>query len=340
MLPAPLPANEAERLAALRSCAILDTACDAAFDGLVRLAAKLTGCPIALVSLVDADRQWFKARHGLEEVAETHRDLAFCAHAILQPDRPLLVPDATADTRFATNPFVTGHPGIRSYAGVPLLSPEGLALGTLCVVDRKPRRLTEDEIEILTGLARSVATALELHRAMRRARDLALTDALTGLPNRPALLDAMDRALARQRRDGHGFALLYLDLDGFKAVNDRHGHAAGDAVLRLVAGALRGCVRQEDLPARLGRDEFAVLLTSGMGCPSMAERVREAVAGGAERRGWPVTVSVGMVSFRDPPASAEAALAVVDAAMFEAKRTGKNRVCHRTHGRPVPIAAE
>jgi diguanylate cyclase (GGDEF)-like protein len=338
MPPAPLPDHEAERLAALRSYDVLDTACEAVFDEIARLAARLTGCPIALVSLVDADRQWFKARHGLD-TTETPRDVAFCAYAILNPERPLLVPDAAKDRRFAGNPLVTGPIGLRAYAGVPLVNPEGFALGALCVMDRRPRRLTADQVEILVGLARSAATALELHRAMRRARDLALTDGLTGLPNRSALLHALDRTLARQRQDGQGLALLYLDLDGFKAVNDGGGHAAGDAVLREVAAALRACTRPLDMAARIGGDEFAVLLGSADGAPAVAERIRARIAVAMANRHCPVTASVGAVTFPAAPASVDAALAAVDAAMYESKAAGRNRVCHRVQDRAVEAVA-
>jgi diguanylate cyclase (GGDEF)-like protein len=344
MPPAPLPDHEAERLAALRSYDVLDTACEAVFDEIARLAARLTGCPIALVSLVDADRQWFKARYGLD-ATETPRDIAFCAYAILDPEHPLLVPDAAEDRRFAGNPLVTGPAGLRAYAGVPLVNPEGFALGTLCVMDRRPRHLTPDQVEILAGLARSAATALELHRAMRRARDLALTDGLTGLPNRSALLHALDRTLARQRRDGQGqerqgLALLYLDLDGFKAVNDGGGHAAGDAVLQEVAAVLRACIRPMDMAARVGGDEFAVLLGSAAGVPAAAERIRARIAAAMANRSCPVTASVGAVTFLTAPASMDAALAAVDAAMYESKVAGRNQVCHRVHGhRPAETAA-
>jgi len=124
MPPAPFPANELARLAALRSYDLLDTPSEAALDELVALAAELTGSPIALVSLIDAERQWFKARWGLP-VQETKRDLAFCAHAILTPDQVLLVADATKDARFADNPLVTGAPDIRAYVGVPLVDRDG-----------------------------------------------------------------------------------------------------------------------------------------------------------------------------------------------------------------------
>lgn len=325
---APLPPNEAERLAALCSYEVLDTACESSFDDIAKLASILTSCPIALISLVDSNRQCFKARVGVE-VAETPREVSFCAHAILRPDELMVVPDATLDPRFQDNP-VLDEMGIRFYAGAPLVNPEGAALGTLCVVDFVPRTLTAMQQEGLGYLAEAVVTTLELRRAMKRAHSAAMTDALTGIANRPALLDALQRAIVLQKRNGTPFALIYLDLDGFKRVNDEHGHCSGDDVLRQVATTLVSNFRASDMPARLGGDEFAVLLIDqGVDVASAASRICAQLESTMRRHGWPVTASVGAVSFCDAPIDVEEALATADELMYRAKFSGKNKFLHR-----------
>ncbi len=167
---APTPANEAQRLDALHQTHLLDTPPEEAFDDLTRLAAHLCGVPIAAVSLVDSDRQWFKSIVGLE-LRETPRSAAFCAHAILQT-KVFIVSDASADERFAENPLVTGEPHIRFYAGAPLVTPEGMALGSLCVIDRVPRWLTEDQTAALQILARQAAGQIELARRVAAQEQL------------------------------------------------------------------------------------------------------------------------------------------------------------------------
>jgi len=162
---APKPADEAQRLEVLRGYEILDTEPEAAFDDLTLLASYVCQTPVALISLVDADRQWFKSKIGVS-VVETSRDIAFCASAILQPD-VFIVPDATQDERFAENPLVVSDPKIRFYAGATLAT-QGHALGTLCVVDRVPRQLSAEQLEALRALSRQVLAQLELRRNLRR----------------------------------------------------------------------------------------------------------------------------------------------------------------------------
>ena len=159
---APTPDNEAQRLAALREYHILDTAAEEAYDDITALAAYLCNVPIAMISLVDESRQWFKSKLGLNQ-QETPRDVAFCAHAILQTE-PLIVRDALKDARFADSALVTREPHIRFYAGFPLASSEGFALGTLCAIDRRPRQLSARKKTAMQALSRQVMALLELRR--------------------------------------------------------------------------------------------------------------------------------------------------------------------------------
>lgn len=343
------PANEAERLQALRRYQILDTPREADFDDLVAIATAICGVPMGSVTLIDAERQWFKAKLGMDDAPETDRDTAFCAHAILSPNEVTVVGDATRDRRFQGNPVVTGDGGIRFYAGAPLLTPEGHPLGTLCVMDRRPRELAPPQIKALQALARQVTALLELRRTARElklqledrawyeqtlhafnaslklenadlARQLRM-DPLTGLANRRALADALQGALANPGP----VCVALADIDHFKAINDSYGHAVGDEVLAQVASSLRVANGNAALLARYGGEEFALVLT-GMP-PDAAYRhcdaLRRAVADASPH--LPVTISIG-VAARLPGEEQGALLQRADAALYAAKRGGRNRV--------------
>ncbi|MGD2045424.1 MAG: sensor domain-containing diguanylate cyclase [Gemmatimonadota bacterium] len=288
---APLPSDEAQRLQSLHALGILDTAPEERFDRLTRIARRFFRVPIALVSLVDADRQWFKSRNGLED-EELPREYSFCAYAILDSDHVMVVRDARSDERFSSNPLVTGSPEIRFYAGCPVKAPDGSALGTLCVIDHEPRDLEADDATVLTDLAELVENEI-------RSLALATTDDLTDLANRRGFEAIAVHTLAVCLRVEKPATLLLFDLDEFKNVNDTLGHAVGDQVLRKFSKHLLSTFRDSDVVARLGGDEFCVLL-SGAGTSDIDRpltELRELM--GEDDGGATTTFSVGAATY-DP----------------------------------------
>ena len=324
---AALPKSEALRLNVLHSYAILDTLAEQAYDDLTLLASHICDTPIALVSLVDRDRQWFKSKVGID-AEQTPRDQSFCAHAILEPNKVFVVNDAASDVRFQDNPLVTGAPNIRFYAGASLVSPAGEAIGTLCVIDDHQRGLSERQQQALQALARQVMAQLELRRLVGELETLSTTDGLTGIRNRRALDEKLVEEHQRSVRTKAPFSLLLLDVDNFKSYNDEFGHQAGDAVLEDVARILQYTVRNYDMAARYGGEEFGVVLpnTEKTGAVELAERVRKEI----ERAEWMhrrITVSIGAATLgfgQTVPALIEEA----DKALYTAKENGRNKVAY------------
>ena len=477
------PTNEISRIQTLESYDILDTLPEQAYDDITYLASRIFKTPISLVSLVDSERQWFKSRQGLDAL-ETHRDYAFCDHAIRQPDHVFVIPDTHQDSRFIDNVLVTGAPFIRFYAGAPLVTPSGNVLGTLCVIDREPRKLSEADKKTLSALARLVMTQLELRlslieaeknnenlrviQASKRESDerfqafmantpavtfiknkdgkytfankkffnvfnkshdqvigktdydlwpsetaailrqndqlilknhmpmsleestpntdgslsywlsckfplhdvenneliagisfditdrkfyeiqmeeyqrrlesaitelerLSTTDALSGLKNKGAFTPRLDDEIARAKRYSLPLSLLFLDIDKFKEFNDTFGHPAGDEAIQEVSRIIEKYTRPSDFVARVGGEEFAVILpcTDAQGAFIMAERLRR----GVESAIWTkrqVTVSVGLAEISDTLADSDCLTKAADKALYEAKHQGRNRVA-RNH---------
>lgn len=345
---APLPSNEASRLAALRSYDVLDTPAEQAYDDITRLAALICDVPVSLVTLIDDDRQWFKSKAGLE-FTQTPREHSFCAHAILKPDDVMLVKDASLDQRFMKNPLVTADPTIRFYAGAPLVTAAGEALGTVCVMDRVPRELEPEKAQALKALARQVVAQLELRRARAQIQRLTLdqqqrqkwledlslelakqntTDWLTGLGNRREFDRIVNEQTSRTERSHSPLALAIIDVDHFQSFNDEFGRDSGDEALRQVARMLQSQARTYDHAARYGDDEFAVILPDTKPGASMvvAERMQNAI----QNFQWghkPITVSIGVATTTTEQGSMTL-VERAEKALYRAKRKGRNCVVH------------
>lgn len=320
----PIPENEAERLAAVQTYKILDTAPEVEFDVITRIASSLFNAPIALVALMDRDRLWFKSRHGLD-VAQLDREIAFCAHAIINPDELLVINDLRQDQRFDENPLVHGGPGIRFYAGAPLRDSQGFALGTLAVLATEPREFDADHRALLSDLSVSVMTAIEARHRAITLKELATTDALTGVGNRMEFNWLLSQELQLAQQAARSIAVLYMDLDGFKRINDSMGHRAGDMVLCEVARRLSAQLRDGDVLARLGGDEFAILMRSGAvvhGATALAERIVEAaqlpvtLVGGEQAS---VGVSIGIALSDARTVDGSSLIEQADHALYRAK---------------------
>jgi diguanylate cyclase (GGDEF)-like protein/PAS domain S-box-containing protein len=452
----PTEQTEQLRQQALDALDIVDSGTESAFDGLVQAASAICGTPIALISLIDHDRQWFKANVGLEGVKETPRCISFCTHAIKQSEL-FVVEDAQIDPEFSVNPLVTGDPHIRFYAGAPLRLSCGATVGTLCVISRQPMRLDEDQREVLCNLSKTAVHLLEGRRAARMEakyrqeaeqitadmpiglyatdaagscyytnarwqelyglsleeslgngwtetlhpedrsavfgewiqaaeeqrqfqktfrllrrdgsvihvqsqakaqRDEAGTithflgfvqdvttevalnaeivfqanhDHLTGLFNRRAFEICLSQCITKSREaEEQDHALLYIDLDQFKIVNDAAGHAAGDRLLVEVAGLLKPFQSPQASLARLGGDEFALLLPhcSVMQAEETAQLIVETFEVfrfQARNQQFRVGVSIGVVPLQEQSLRPDAVMQAADTSCFIAKESGRNR---------------
>ncbi|GAB7191917.1 sensor domain-containing diguanylate cyclase [Kineococcus sp. NUM-3379] len=329
---APLPVGEAERVAALHRLGVLDQPPAPDLEALTRLAVYVTGAPVGVVNLIDSHRQWQAAATGMTP-GEAPREDSMCAHVVAVDD-VIHVADASRDVRFADNPFVTGRlASARLYAGVPLHDHRGHAVGSLCVVDPLVRSLHPVQLAALRDVAGQVEALLELRRRHLEMAVLlvevehhATHDALTGLVNRRLLVDRLTQALNRAQRSGRPPTVFFCDLDGFKALNDAHGHEAGDAVLVAVARWLRTVVRPTDTVARVGGDEFVVVcedLPPDM-VFTVADRLR--AAGPAELGapdGCSLGISTGAVTAA-LPSTVDELLRIADHLMY-ADKAGRRR---------------
>jgi diguanylate cyclase (GGDEF)-like protein len=283
MIPPPKPYDERQRLETLRSLRILDTAPEERFDRFTRLASRLFDVPIALVSLVDANRQWFKSKVGLE-ACETSREFSFCGHAILGDD-VMVIPDAAEDGRFAGNPLVTHDPRVRFYAGYPLAAPDGKNMGTLCIIDHEPREMSPEEL----GLLRELGSAIEQEMV---ALSCSTVDETTALSNLNGFESLADHSLAVCRRLKRPATFLYMNLKNSRSIVAKEGPEELRAVLVEFAQILLVAFRESDVVGRIGEHEFGIVLTGTgvQGSEQPLHRVEELVRDVNLRPGQKVTL--------------------------------------------------
>ena len=313
-------ADDEARLQALYDLDILDTPPDESFERITRLAKVVMNTPIVTIALVDRDRLWFKSCFGLG-ASQVERDISFCSRTI-QHQVPLIICDAQQDPDYRENPFVVNDPHIRFYMGVPLRTSEGFNVGTLCIMDHIPREPLPEQLAVMQDLAGLVVEELEL-------RQLAHSDSLTGAMTRRAFMQEGRRALAHSLRTRAPLTCVILDIDHFKSVNDRYGHAAGDLVLKAAVSVCQENLRAMDSFGRIGGEEFAILFPEAAmsDAVGMTDRLRRdienlvvPIAHGPIR----LTASFGVSSRNGRRITIDALLEEADTALYQAKRSGRN----------------
>ncbi|PDT09104.1 sensor domain-containing diguanylate cyclase [Rhizobium sp. M1] len=313
--------RENDRLAALQQLDLLDTPRDEGFERIVRLIKQIFSIDIGIISLIDGHRQWYKACSGLS-ADEVSLEDTFC-RCVVDCDEPVIVQDATQDARFLKHSAVTGEDHIRFYAGVPLRTKAGHMIGTVCAIDRRPRSFGSRDLGILQELAGAAMDRIDLMQS-------AATDSLTEAMTRRAFKQEADQLISVALRHQHELSCIVFDIDHFKQVNDQHGHAAGDAVLKAVASVCKATLGAGDLFGRIGGEEFAVVLphVDRQGALAAAEKLRAAIAFQPVHGGHGVihvTASLGSSALSMVSKDVETLLAQADAAMYRAKRGGRNR---------------
>ncbi len=315
--------HNGERLQALDAEGLLGGAPEPIFDRFARLAARVAEAPTALVSVVTDERQNFAGLCGIPQpwadARETPLSHSFCQHVVAN-GAPLVIEDAREDPVLCTNLAIRDLDVI-AYAGFPIFAPSGHVLGSLCAIDSTPRVWQIEHLEALADIAALVGGELERRDLVRRLAIDARTDALTGMANRRAWDTRLPRALRNAERLGHPLSVVLIDVDYFKAFNDRYGHPAGDAALRDIGVRWRAVTRDIDLLARIGGEEFGLVLpgcTADQAC-EVVERLRADMPAG-------LTASAGVTEWARP-LTPEHVVAEADRALYRAKRDGRDRVC-------------
>ena len=341
MVSADLPVDEKERIDSLKKLNILETPLDKNLERVTRLCQNYFKVPIVAISLIDSERQWFKSIQGLD-VCETTREVSFCSHTILQ-DEVFIIADATKDERFSNNPLVTDEPHIRFYAGYPIYSADDRKIGSLCIIDSKPRHLQETDIDALKDFAALVETELNkqkntylnanLINELNEAKRAMFIDPLTRVWNRRGIEKVIQTASLTARTNNQKFCIAVIDVDDFKKINDTYGHSAGDTVLKRLSSTLVETLRENDAVGRFGGEEFIAIvdIQSHEKAKNLLQRVRKKVENKEfkihDNKSVRFTITIG-ASFVDlkNDQSLECLFDEADKKLYQGKKSGKNKV--------------
>lgn len=311
---------ETQRLREFARVNPVATASEASFDLITRLVQKTLGAPFVAITLIDEDTQYLKARQGFD-LEMTPRCEAVC-EIVVCSGKALVIEDMRKDRRVAGLPAVAGPMGLRAYAGVPLTTRSGHHLGSLCVLDTAPRSFSPEQVELLSSFASLVVDQFELRAQADR-------DHLTNVMNRRGFEAVLEREMAWVAGGGPSATLAMLDVDHFKKVNDTYGHPVGDRVLVALAKLIEAHLRKVDYVARVGGEEFAILLPDTQLANGMAvlDRLRERVSA-LRLEGYPqiaLTISIGLVDITRRDTDCAAVMRDADAAVYVAKANGRNK---------------
>lgn len=310
-----IPANESDRLLSLRDSGLLESTYHQPYDRITRLAKRIFGVPVAMINLIDEHSLVALSANG-STVNLPPRSHSFCGHT-LSHNAPLVVPDTHNDARFGDNPQVRGSLGVRFYVGIPLHLPDGAIAGTLCLMDSVPRDFRDQDIAALKDLA-------ALAEDEFAAACAATTDDLTGLFNRRGFTQFAAFALSSARRRAEPLTLAWMDLEHFRKLNERYGHAVGDIALKAMAELMRASFREADLLVRYGNDEFAVLFadTDEQGAWIAMQYLNEQVAEYNQRglHPWSLTFSWGVCEFEHQQDDLQGWLQAADQKILEVKQ--------------------
>lgn len=341
MIKAPHLNCDEKRVESLNRLQLLDTPIEERFERIMRMGRRMLNVPIVAFTLVDTHRQTFKAVQGMD-ACDVDRGVSFCGHAIAGEDL-FIIPDVHKDERFFDNPLVNLDPGIGFYAGCPVRAPDGEKIGVICIIDSCPREITEDQIQGIRDIVATVEVELranavsaaqkELLNDLNAAERQALVDPLTRVWNRNGVFELLkkewDIALANKTSVG----ILIADIDHFKAVNDTHGHLAGDEVIKRVAESLVACVGSNGFVGRIGGEEFLMVIPEiGATEPltSIAERIRcliETTPIHTKSGDLKITMSLGAIeAYAEKSISVEECISRADKALYAAKKNGRNKV--------------